>query len=246
MAEQISTVTLPVPYRVCLAPPLLRPETLTDQTVVVVDVLRATTSMLVALQAGATHIRPVSAPEDLAALRDYGYLTAAERDGSALPGFDFGNSPQSFNVAHLSGRNLAMSTTNGTAALHAAASAAEVLIGAFANLSALGRYLLTHQRPVTVLCAGWKGDVNLEDTAFAGALLEGLAPIFSPGNEAANLAHAAYREFRRRPVATLLRSVHRRRIRAIGAEQDVRFALQVDTCPLLARFAEGKVTAFTF
>jgi 2-phosphosulfolactate phosphatase len=145
-------------------PKLLPLYDLKGKTVVVIDILRATSTMCVAFETGIDKILPVSTPEECSIFKDFDFLTAAERNAEKLPGFDMGNSPFEFLNPLIEGKKIAFTTTNGTKAIKLARQqeAAEIVIGSFLNIDAVERYLIEKNRPVVLLCAGWKDKYNLE------------------------------------------------------------------------------------
>ena len=145
-----------------------------EAIVVVVDVLRATSSICAAFMNGATQLIPVGSIEEARAMKEKGYVVAAERDGYVLDFADFGNSPFNFTAERVQNNDIVYSTTNGTKAIFMAKEAHRVVIGSFLNLSSLATWLKKQERNVVVLCAAWKDKFNLEDTVFAGALAEQL------------------------------------------------------------------------
>lgn len=219
---------------VCLTPELLPQHgDLRGTAVVVVDVLRATSVMVSALAHGVVRIIPVSELDECAALgRAYGHLTAAERDGRQAEGFDLGNSPFSYQAGGHRGRTLAMTTTNGTLAIRRALAqgAGHLCAGAFLNLSAVAAWVRAHGSPVLVVCAGWKGAFNLEDTLFAGALTQTLAPDFRPASDAALAARALWQAAATDPYEFLQESSHVQRLARLSADlrRDVQFCLEPD------------------
>jgi len=181
---------------------------LSATTCVVFDVLRATSSMVTALAAGADSIRPLATIAEALAARaaDPAVLLAGERDGlrigAALTGgveFDFGNSPREFTPARVAGRRLVMTTTNGTRALRACAGAAEVFVSGFLNLAATAAALQARPPAELVLVgSGTFEEAAWEDTLGAGALLDLLVPDGDAGRftDGALLAWHAYRAHR--------------------------------------------------
>ena len=145
-----------------------------DCNAVVIDILRATTSICTAFMNGAKEIIPISAVDELKTCIGTEYLIAAERDGVKLDFADIGNSPNYFTRELVEGRTIAYSTTNGTHTINLAAQCHTAIIGAFINLSALCRWLEDGERDVFLLCAGWKGRFSLEDSVFAGAVAQKL------------------------------------------------------------------------
>ena len=143
-----------------------------DKTVVIIDILRATSCMTTAFAHGINSITPFAKLEDCIAMKAKGYFTAGERDGKKVDGFDLGNSPFEYMEEKLKGKKIAFTTTNGTQAIAKAIEAREIIIGSFLNLSAITSHLLESNNKVLLVCAGWKGKVNLEDTLFAGAIVD--------------------------------------------------------------------------
>src|SRR5687768_8601493 len=159
---------------VCLSPDLMHLYKTDDRTVVVVDILRATSCMTTAFAHGIQSITPFAALEDCRAMKAKGYFTSGERDGKKVEGFDFGNSPFEYMSESLRGQMIAFTTTNGTQAIAKSMDAKEIVIGSFLNLSALANHIQSATDDILIVCAGWKGRFNLEDTLFAGALIEAL------------------------------------------------------------------------
>ena len=221
---------------VCFSPELLPLYDLRGRVAVIVDVLRATSTIVTALAAGVTEVFPTATLEACAALgRDHGCITAAERDGVAAAGFDLGNSPFGFLDGKLAvqGRALAISTTNGTMALHRSLTAEAIVCGAFLNLRAVADFVVAQRRDVLVVCAGWKGSFCLEDSIFGGALAERLAPLgFDIASSDAALA-ALHLWQHAKPTwpEYLLQSAAVRRLNALEAHDDFTFCMQVDTHP---------------
>ena len=157
------------------------PSTLLEATVVVVDVLRATTTMVEALANGARGIYPTSSTEDAVRLaQSFGRedaLLCGERKGQKVEGFDLGNSPREFTREAVAGKRLVMSTTNGTRAFAVGQDGARLLACAFTNLSAVARAVASDPE-VVVICAGRDDEFSLDDALCAGHLigkiLEGL------------------------------------------------------------------------
>jgi 2-phosphosulfolactate phosphatase len=161
-----------ISLEVVLSPALLHLTDVKDSNVVVIDILRATSTICTAIHEGAESVKAVNTPAEALELKAEGYLAAAERDGVKLDGFDMGNSPFECMNGAVKGRRIALTTTNGTKCIEAVAHAGarNVLSGSFLNLEAMSDWLIREQHPVVLFCAGWKDSFNLEDTLFAGAL----------------------------------------------------------------------------
>jgi len=221
---------------VCFSPDLLPLYDLRGKVAVIVDVLRATSTIVTALAQGVTEVFPTATLDECAALgRDTGCITAAERDGIAAEGFDLGNSPFGFLDGKLPvrGRALAISTTNGTQALRRSLAAEAIVCGAFLNLSAVADFCVAQGRDVLVVCAGWKGSFCLEDTLFGGALAERLAPLGFDiaSSDAALAALHLWQHARPDWPNYLLQSAAVRRLNALEAHDDFLFCMHVDTHP---------------
>lgn len=158
---------------VCFTPENIQYFDIHQSHVVVVDILRATSSICTAFANGVKSIIPVATPEEAKKAKQHGLVVAAERDGQKLDFADFGNSPFNFTAERVAGKEVAYSTTNGTRAIVSASGALSVTIASFINISAVAKFIADkNQGDVLVLCAGWKGKFCLEDSVFAGALTE--------------------------------------------------------------------------
>jgi len=216
---------------VCLTPALLNLYNIEDSIVVVIDILRATSSMVYGIDNGATAIIPVAQVEDCLAYAKDGFLLAAERNGEVVEGYNFGNSPFSYTAEKVSGKTVVLTTTNGTKALHMArATAKQVVIGAFLNLSALCEWLKAQDSNILLLCAGWKDNFNLEDTLFAGAVVNELAKDFVLSDDAGVAAEDLYLMAKDNLRAYINKSSHSHRLAKLNIEEDVKFCLQFDIC----------------
>lgn len=159
---------------VCLSPAMYSKHADDDNLVVIVDILRATSSICVAIHNGVKSLIPVSTVDEAREMKQQGYLVASERDGYVLDFADFGNSPFNFIPEIVKGREIAYSTTNGTRCIHMSSHSRAVVIGSFLNISSLAGWLISQDAPVLIFCASWKDRFSLEDTVFAGALAERL------------------------------------------------------------------------
>lgn len=158
----------------CFSPSLFNTDDHSDEIVVIIDVLRASSAICTAFENGVEKIIPVADIETARNYKSRGYLVAAERDGFILDFADFGNSPFNFTRERIQGRTIVYSTTNGTGLINLASSSFMTVIGSFLNLSSLVSWLSGQDRDVLLFCAGWKNRFNLEDTICAGAFAEKL------------------------------------------------------------------------
>jgi 2-phosphosulfolactate phosphatase len=221
-----------------LAPELVAPERFAGGVAVVIDVLRATTTIVHALAAGCNAVRPCASVEEAKQLaggmRVGRVLLGGERDARPLPGFDVGNSPREYTTARCRGAVLVLTTTNGTRALLHAAAAERVLVAAFVNYSAVCEQLRREMRPIHILCAGNGGAVALEDALLAGALVECLCEAGGVRlNDGARIAWDCFEQHGRVLDGALAVSAGGVGLRELGFEEDVRAAGRVDQFALV-------------
>ncbi|MET4081484.1 2-phosphosulfolactate phosphatase [Pedobacter sp. UYP30] len=222
---------MPKKIEVCLTPALIDLHDIEESTVVVIDILRASSSITVGIDNGAAAIIPVAMVEECLAYADRGFLLAAERNGEVVEGYDFGNSPFSYTEEKVAGKTIVLTTTNGTGALQlAAARAKQVLIGSFLNLQPLCNYLESLHGNVLLLCAGWKNQFNLEDTLFAGAVVNALRKNGTIYDDASIAAQDLYLIAKNDLRGYLKKSSHSYRLAALDIEDDVVFCLQQNIC----------------
>lgn len=219
--------------------PLFQESTIGNQ-VVVIDILRATTSMVMMLENGAIEVYPVANLDEALAFDESVYLRAGERNGLKVEGFTFGNSPQEFTKDAVEGKKLVITTTNGTRALKLSEGAARVLVGAFLNLNATAKFLNQSDNDVFLFCAGWKGHFNLEDTVFAGAMCEQLISLgYSMDDDASRAAKLIW-DCAKSDLARFLESAsHVHRFRSIHAESDLAACLKIDTSNSIVSYQNG-------
>ncbi len=229
------------PIEVCLTPDLVATYGVENKIIVVVDILRATSCMTTALAHGIQSITPVATVEECKALKDNGYLAAAERDGKTVEGFDFGNSPFTYMDKQFEGKKLAVTTTNGTLAITRSVNSIEVVIGSFLNITAVAKYLKEQNQEIMVLCAGWKGKVNLEDTLFAGALVDMLKSDFDAENDSAIAAIALYEMAKKDMLAFLKNSSHAKRLKGLSVSKDIEFCLTKDVYNVVPVLVNGEL-----
>jgi len=215
---------------VCLTPALINLYTIEDSIVVVIDILRATSSIVYGIDNGARAIIPVAQVEDCLNYSDKGFLLAAERNGEVVEGYDFGNSPFSYTADKVAGKTVVLTTTNGTKALHLVKKAHQVVIGSFLNLQSLCEWIKLQDRNVLLLCAGWKDQFNLEDTLFAGAVVQQLRSSFELYDDASVAAEDLYTLAKDNLRAYVGKSSHSHRMVALNIEEDVKFCLQLNIC----------------
>jgi len=189
---------------------------------VVIDVIRATSTIVTAVAHGAEGVQPIGSVGDAFVLkaRNPEALLAGERGGQAVAGFDLGNSPEDFTPARVRGKRIILTTTNGTQALTACRGARAVMAACFLNLAAVAEHLRKIGPPWIVVCAGCNGDFGVDDAAVAGALAEALGQdhAFVP----------LYRSVRDELAEMLLGSAAGRELRRVGLEKDIAFCARLD------------------
>ena len=218
--------------QVCMTPALFDLYADKKSIVVVVDVLRATSSMCIAFEQGVEKIIPVSTVEEALEYRNNGldYILAAERNGAPVKSFDFGNSPQVYLDMDVKGRTVVMTTTNGTKSISIAKKDHDVAIGSLLNLDAIAKWLIAQDRDVIVFCAGWKNKFNLEDTLFAGALSEQLVTsgLYDDSCDAVQASQVLWEKAKDDVYGFLENSSHRKRLAKLDIDSDVHFCLKVN------------------
>ena len=226
---------------VCLSPYLYPVYHRDDTIVVVIDIMRATSAMCTAFHHGVEKIIPVASVEEATEYKKQGFIVGAERNGIALEGFDFGNSPASYMSPQIKGQTIVISTTNGTQAIDVSRKAYKVVIGAFTNITALCNWLKLQNRSVLLLCSGWKNRFNLEDTLFAGAVSEILLKdkgTFHYG-DGALAASYLYQSAKSNPYKYLRNSSHAERLAAMGLKADIKYCLSLNKTTIIP-ILEGK------
>ncbi|MEE2641837.1 MAG: 2-phosphosulfolactate phosphatase [Planctomycetota bacterium] len=206
--------------------------------VVVVDVLRASTTICSALLQGAVAVKPFAEIESarrFAAGDPSGILLGGERGGSRVPGFDLGNSPLEYVSDVVRGKTIAFTTTNGTRAMERCRGAESVLVGAFCNLSLLAKQL-TGRNQLDIVCAGTDGKFSVEDSAFAGALVE----LFCKDggfslNEAAETCLQLWQKSRQDLLGVMRGGSGGRNLGRLGRDEDIEFASRLDTLEVVPR-----------
>lgn len=214
--------------------------------VLIIDILRATTSMVVMLENGAISVKPVSGVGEALGLKreNPNLLIAGERNGYKVEGFDFGNSPQEFTRDRVSGASLVITTTNGTQALSLSLEASHIWVGGFLNLDALVEAMAAVGEDVFLFCAGWKGHVNLEDTLFAGAVAKALTSKGAEITDDATRAAIVLWEQAKGDVHSFLSEAsHVKRFQSMHAESDLDACLRMNTSEKAVVYQNGVLVA---
>ncbi|MES2799261.1 MAG: 2-phosphosulfolactate phosphatase [Bacteroidota bacterium] len=213
------------------------------EIVVVIDVLRATSAICAAFDNGINSIIPVPTVEEAMEYKKRGYLAGAERKGQIVEGFDFGNSPFSYMNEDFKGKDVVLTTTNGTKSLDVAKDAKIVVIGAFLNLTALSQWLAVQDQNVLCLCSGWQDKFNLEDTICAGAICENLINTgnFISDEDSSIAAKYLYMSAKNNYLGFLKSSSHRRRLKNLNLNEDIKYCLTPDQTTVIPIMKDGKL-----
>lgn len=221
---------------VVLSPALLPFYEIKNKTVVVIDILRASSSICVAFNTGVKKIIPVSTPEECRIFKDFDFLCAAERNAMKVEGFNLGNSPFEYQNPLLKERSIAFTTTNGTRAIKLSKemNAAQIVIGAFLNLEYLCNWLKKQEHSVVLLCAGWKNMFSTEDTLFAGAVVENVKTTFDIDCDSSMMAEQFYIQSKINLEQIVRQSSHARRLKSLNvSDEDLKFCLQLNQFQLI-------------
>src|SRR6478609_4176209 len=178
-----------------LSPSLLNLYEVSNTIVVVIDVLRATSTIATVLYNGGRAIIPVDSVERCIQLgKELACITAGERDGQIAPGLQYGNSSFEYPREFVENKILVLTTTNGTRLLHMALAkgAKEIITGSFLNLSSVCEHLIEMKKNVILACAGWKDKINMEDPLFAGAVVERVKEHFNINCDSSHIAENVY------------------------------------------------------
>ena len=229
----------------CYSPKLIHEYNLDSKIVIVVDVFRATSCIVAGFAAGVPHIIPVANKEECLTYKEMGYLLAGERNGEAIPGFDLGNSPLAFIKASEKRQPICMTTTNGTKAINFSKAAKTVIIGSFLNLDAITTYIKNKKEDIIILCAGWKGKYSLEDSLFAGALVNDSISLNSTICDASLAAKMMYNTVQSDILSFLQSSSHAKRLAGLNKKDknntiagDIKFCCienKFDVIPILKK-----------
>ena len=196
-------------------------------TVVVVDLLRATTVISTAFKEGVVAIIPVQTLDQALSYKGKeGYIVAAERNAKPIEGFDYGNSPFHYINSDITGKILVLTTTNGTKAIHNAREH-KVITASYITIEAVAKHLIEEHNDVIILCSGWKGVFNLEDPIFAGSLATLLLASGKYDSNCDSLfASKQLLNNANGDLFTYLSgSSHRKRLKSLNMEDDTRFCL---------------------
>jgi 2-phosphosulfolactate phosphatase len=229
-----------------LSPALLHLYNVRECIVVVIDILRATSTIATALNNGAKEVIPVDSVEKCIRLgKEMACITAGERDGKIAEGLQYGNSSFEYPREFVQGKILVLTTTNGTKLLHMAVAkgATEIITGSFLNFSAVCDHLVENKRNVILACAGWKDKINIEDTLFAGAVIQKLKDHFDINCDASNMSACLYEQAQNDLFEFLKNNnaSHYHRLMDFGLEKDIRHCLTPDIANVLPYYINERL-----
>lgn len=226
------------------SPALLHLYDFTKSKVVIIDIFRATSTIAAALDKGAKAIIPVDEVQKAIDLKSQieNSITAGERNGQIAEGLEFGNSPNAFEREFIQGKNLILTTTNGTRLLHQTINSEEIISGSFLNLNATAQYLIDQKSNVLLACASWKDRFNLEDTLFAGAVYEKVKEYYQTDCDSIRAAHTLYLAAKDDLFTYLTNSSHYNRLSKLGLIEDLKYCCQVDKHDNLIRYKNEQLT----
>ncbi len=229
-----------------LSPALLHLYDLNNSIVVIIDVLRATSTIATALHNGAKCVIPVDSVAKCIELgKKIDAVTAGERDGKIAEGLEYGNSPFEYPEEFIKGKTLVLTTTNGTKLLHMALErgAGHIITGSFPNLGAVCDYLLSQRQPVILGCAAWKDRVNMEDMLFAGAVINRVKEYFTIHCDSSQIAATMYSKAKKDLYGFMKEknATHYHRLTNYGLEKDIKYCLTPDLANVLPFYEDGKL-----
>jgi 2-phosphosulfolactate phosphatase len=208
-----------------------------------VDILRASSTIVVAIAQGAQKVIPVTDMNNLSKLKKNGYLIVSERDGLQPDFADFGNSPLQLINAKIKNAVIAISTTNGTRTLSVVNAAEKIFIGAFINISSLCSTLKMLNQNIVIVCSGWKYRFSLEDSLFAGAVCENLIDnvLFTSDDDSAFASMELWKNAKNDLLNYVSRSEHYKRLYSLGMGDSVPYCFELDRCSVVPILNEGTI-----
>lgn len=225
-----------------ISPKLLDIYDVKNSIVVIIDVFRATSTIATALYNGAARIIPVAEVATCIEIgKEVNGITAGERDGKIIEGLQHGNSPAEYPRSFIEGKTLVLTTTNGTKLLHMALNngADEIITGSFPNLSAVCEHLVRSNKNVILGCSAWKDRVNIEDTLFAGAVINQIQSEFTIHCDTSLMASELYHAQQNNMFQFIRKTTHWHRLAAYGLEKDLEYCVSPDLANILPIYRNG-------
>lgn len=220
-------------------------EDVRNKIVIVIDVLRASSTIITALKNGAKEVIPV---EDMAAagkiaqyLDSTRYLLCGEKDGVIIEGYHLGNSPYEYKEEVVKGKTLILTTTNGTKAITRSQYAKKIVVAGFLNIDTVIESVKASKDDIVVVCAGWKTRISLEDQLCAGYIISKLSDGVLPENarDGARMAFVLYEKYESQIQEMIQLSNHAVRLKQLGYESDITYCSQLNTCSIIPVIKDG-------
>lgn len=233
-----------MPIKVDIVPNVneTRVEHLLGKTVIVIDVLRSTTSIITAILNGCKEVYPVETSGQAFSLKDQDTLLVGERFCKKIQGFDLSNSPSELSEMDLSGKKIVISTTNGTIAIHKAAKGEHVLIGSFLNGTAVANEAIALKKDITLLCSGTRSQFAFEDALCAGFIISQLLTMIPlECSDFAWMTLAAYENLKNEISVILPKTTTGTRLSQLGLIRDLEYCAQKDICDLVPYFKDERI-----
>ncbi|WP_083750193.1 2-phosphosulfolactate phosphatase [Rhodohalobacter halophilus] len=221
---------------------------LRNKSVVVIDVLRATSTIVTALMNGAKGVIPVEDMGEASRISQSvdsdNYLLCGEKDGTKIEGYDLGNSPLEYDRETVEGKTLIFNTTNGTKAIKKSLGSARIYMASFLNLSAIVSSLSAEENEIVLLCAGWKGRLALEDVLLAGNIIYNLGDGQLPddANDGAKVAYGLYEKYSDDIRSVIFQCNHAQRLKNVVGTDDLDYCCQTDITDQLPILHDGIIS----
>ncbi len=221
---------------------------LLNRTVVVIDVLRATSVMVHAMSQGASEIIPVATVEEAFQMRKvlprHSAILGGERGSKKIPGFDLGNSPKEYVAERVKGKTLILTTTNGTKAFYLVSTAKKILVGSFLNIGVTAQKCLELNRDLFIFPSGDEGNFSLEDNLCGGMLIERMMKISRRRialTDASHCAQILYERYKNNIVEAFHLSHHGKELIKRGFGEDLVYCAQIDITNIVPEFKDGGI-----
>jgi 2-phosphosulfolactate phosphatase len=221
---------------------------LRNKAVVVIDVLRATSTIVTAMQNGAKGVIPVEDMGEASKISQNvdsdDYLLCGEKDGVKIEGYDLGNSPLEYTRERVEGKTLIFNTTNGTKAIKRSLGSSTIYIASFLNITSVTNALKLEKNDIVLVCAGWKGRMALEDMLLAGNIVYNLTEGTLPDSstDGAKVAFGLYEKYSDDIRSVIFQSNHAERLKEILGTDDLDYCSQTDICDLIPLLHDGIIT----
>lgn len=236
-----------MPIDVIMVPQQAGNQLIKGQTTIILDILRATSTMVTALANQARQIIPVMEPEAAFQIRQTigaeNCILGGERKGYKLNGFDLGNSPAEYLEANVSGKNVILCTSNGTKAVLWTREAREVIIGSFLNMKVICDYLKSSYitSDIFIVCSGREGNFSLEDFTGAGMIVSAIGSNYELTDRAKTAQFTFEKAWEIGLASIVSQTEHGRYLKEIGMESDIAWCTTLNKFPILPRLVDGVI-----